>query len=124
LIGDRCGMAEAMRLPKNYQDDFETPGISPFNARLRKHRRHNPNLRRNARGRPQFWQRLCRREENFGLGLPSARAFSNFFWMFASLTLFAVVAICSFTERKLSVLEILQTYGRNGMPICFNNARP
>ncbi len=38
-----------------------------------------PNLRRNARGRPHSWQRLCWRDLNFGLR--------------ASLTRFAVVAI-------------------------------
>src|SRR5580704_12707413 len=49
-----------------YQDDFETPGISPRKAKPRKHRRQMPNLRKKARGRPQIWQRLCRRVENFG----------------------------------------------------------
>jgi hypothetical protein len=39
-------------------------------------------LRRKARGRPQIWQRLCWREENFGF--------------FASFTRFAVVAMYSF----------------------------
>src|SRR5271154_351570 len=34
--------------PEAYQDDFETPGISPCNASWRKHKRHNPNLRRYA----------------------------------------------------------------------------
>jgi len=29
-----------------YQDDFETPGISPRNASPRKHKRHMPNLRK------------------------------------------------------------------------------
>jgi hypothetical protein len=62
-----------------YQDDFETPGISPRSARLRKHKRQMPNLRRKARGRPQSLQRLCLREENFGF--------------LASFTRFAVVAI-------------------------------
>src|SRR5271154_6086663 len=66
------------RAPFNYQDDFETPGISPRNARPRKHKRQRPNLRRNARGRPQIWQRLCLRDENLGF--------------LASLTRFAVVA--------------------------------
>ena len=42
-----------------YQLDFTTPGISPFSASPRKHRRQMPNLRKNARGRPQSWQRLC-----------------------------------------------------------------
>jgi hypothetical protein len=49
-----------------YHEDFETPGISPFKAKLRKHKRHNPNLRRYARGRPQILHRLCLRVENFG----------------------------------------------------------
>src|SRR5437763_16937556 len=57
-----------------YQDDFETPGISPRNASPRKHRRQIPNLRRNARGRPQMLQRLCRRVENLGLGSFLSRA--------------------------------------------------
>ena len=60
--------------PLNYQDDFETPGISPRNASPRKHRRQMPNLRRNARGRPQMLQRLCRREENLGVGSFLSRA--------------------------------------------------
>ena len=61
-----------------YQDDFDTPGISPRSANCRKHNRQMPNLRIYARGRPQFLQRLCLREENFGFR--------------ASFTLFAVVA--------------------------------
>src|SRR3954464_2045616 len=79
-----------------YQDDLETPGISPLSARLRKHKRQMPNLRRKPRGRPQIAQRLCWRDENFGFR--------------ASLTRFAVVAIKSF-------------YCRNGMPMCFKSAR-
>jgi len=63
----------------NYQLDFTTPGISPLSASERKHKRQTPNLRRNARGRPQSWQRLCWRDLNFGT--------------LASLTRFAVVAI-------------------------------
>src|SRR6185369_9133827 len=73
-----------------YQDDFETPGISPRNARLRKHRRHTPNLRRKARGRPQILQRLCLRDENFGLR--------------ASFTRFAVVAMNSFSRKPQTLL--------------------
>jgi len=61
-----------------YQDDFETPGISPRKASPRKHKRQMPNLRIYARGRPHNLQRLCWRVENFGF--------------FASLTRFAVVA--------------------------------
>jgi hypothetical protein len=49
-----------------YQDDLETPGISPRNANPRKHSRQMPNLRRKARGRPQILQRLCLRVENLG----------------------------------------------------------
>jgi hypothetical protein len=56
-----------------------TPGISPLSASERKHKRQMPNLRKNARGRPQRLQRLCWRLENFGFLL--------------SLTRFAVVAI-------------------------------
>src|ERR1700761_8691112 len=63
-----------------YQLDFTTPGISPLRASERKQRRHTPNFRRKARGRPQSWQRLCWRDLNFGF--------------FASLTRFAVVDIC------------------------------
>ena len=62
-----------------YQLDFTTPGISPLSASARKHKRQMPNLRRNPRGRPHSWQRLCLRELNFGFR--------------ASFTLFAVVAI-------------------------------
>jgi len=52
-----------------YQLDFRTPGIIPFNDKSRKQIRHNPNFRRNARERPQRWQRLCCRTANFGLRL-------------------------------------------------------
>jgi argonaute-like protein implicated in RNA metabolism and viral defense len=62
-----------------YQLDLITPGISPRSANPRKHSRHTPNFRRNARGRPHSLQRLCLRLLNFGFR--------------ASLTLFAVVAI-------------------------------
>src|SRR5205823_14780149 len=74
-----------------YQDDLETPGISPRRASPRKHKRHTPNLRRYARGRPQSLHRLCLRVENLGVGLLLPRACSNFFSIFASLTRFAVV---------------------------------
>ena len=50
-----------------------------MSASARKHKRQTPNLRRNPRGRPQSWQRLCLRQLNFGFR--------------ASFTLFAVVAI-------------------------------
>ena len=42
----------------SYQDAFVTPGISPRWALLRKQIRQILNFRRNARGRPQRWQRL------------------------------------------------------------------
>jgi len=50
-----------------------------------------PNFRKNARGRPQIWQRLWRRVENFGLGCFLSRACLNVSWIFASFTRFAVV---------------------------------
>src|SRR5438093_1370606 len=74
-----------------YQDDFETPGISPRSANPRKHRRQMPNFRRYPRGLPHSLQRLCRRVENLGFWF-LLRASSNLFWIFASLTRFAVVA--------------------------------
>src|SRR5271170_7344258 len=52
--GTLYGTAEAAPSQHYYQDDFETPGISPRNAKPRKHKRQIPNLRRNARGRPQI----------------------------------------------------------------------
>jgi hypothetical protein len=78
-------------LTPNYQDDFATPGISPRNAKPRKHNRQTPNFRRYARGRPQILQRLCLRVENLGRGCLASRAFWYFSWIFASLTRFAVV---------------------------------
>jgi hypothetical protein len=62
-----------------------------------------PNLRRNARGRPHNWQRLCLREENLGF--------------LASLTRFAVVATY-FLAPEYKVI-----HARKGIPRCFNNAR-
>jgi len=64
-----------------------------LSASARKHKRQTPNLRRNPRGRPQSWHRLCLRQLNFGFR--------------ASFTLFAVVAIF-----------LLSPYApcRNGMP--------
>ncbi len=92
-----------------YQDDFATPGISPRNANPRKHRRQSPNLRRNARGRPQIWQRLWRRVENFGRACLAVRATSNFFWILASLTRFAVVAkSCSCRDAAGSVSNVAE----------------
>src|SRR6202167_5963810 len=87
-----CGACAPDCMPGwNYQLDLTTPGISPLSARPRKHRRQTPNLRRNARGRPQSWQRLCWRDLNFGLR--------------ASLTRFAVVAMFLFTSAAKAALE-------------------
>src|ERR1039458_3221872 len=71
-----------------YQLDFMTPGISPFRARPRKHRRQIPNLRRKARGRPQIWQRLCCRTGNLG-----------FLFALAILDVFAIVSFTLFAFR-------------------------
>src|SRR4029077_725807 len=97
---------ETTGLPRpSYQDDFETPGISPRSASCRKHRRHSPNLRRKARGRPQILQRLCLRVENFGLGCLLSRACLNFSWIFASLTRFAVVDKSAPSSSHLLVVQ-------------------
>src|SRR5580700_10005224 len=85
-----------------YQLDLTTPGISPLSASDRKQRRQMPNLRRNARGRPQSWQRLCWRLLNFGLR--------------ASFTRFAVVAIF-----PLDLLAYAPC--RKGIPNWRNSAR-
>src|SRR5438874_4725763 len=97
----RVRSASAENRPRRllaYQDDLETPGISPLSASPRKHKRQMPNLRRYPRGRPQMLQRLCRRLENLGLR--------------ASLTRFAVVAM----NYSFSFLVSRLTYCRNGMP--------
>src|SRR5258708_11955153 len=98
-----------------YQLDLTTPGISPLRASERKQRRHTPNLRRNARGRPQSWQRLCWRDLNFGF--------------LASLTRFAVVAIFYslsfwfkfFGSKNLVSYSYAPT--RKGIPKLFRRAR-
>src|SRR5215469_13555244 len=82
----------------SYQLALVTPGTSPASANLRKQILHRENLRRNPRGRPQFLQRFRRRTLNFGC--------------FASLAIFAVVAMKSFS------------YCRNGMPMWRRSARP
>src|ERR1700744_5151548 len=84
-----------------YQLDLTTPGISPFSASPRKHRRQTPNLRKKPRGRPQSLHRLCLRELNFGFR--------------ASFTRFAVVAI------KLQYSSYAPW--RNGMPKALSNGR-
>src|SRR5579859_1174683 len=75
-------MIKAKEQTLAYHDRFATPGISPFSASPRKHRRQRPNLRRKARGRPQMLQRLRCWVENLG-------------FLFV-LAIFAVVAIFSF----------------------------
>jgi hypothetical protein len=72
-------MNSKLQTVSRYQLDLTTPGISPLSASERKHKRQTPNLRKNPRGRPQSWHRLCLRQLNFGFR--------------ASFTLFAVVAI-------------------------------
>src|SRR5450432_1604966 len=58
-----------------YQLALVTPGISPFSASWRKHRRQMPNLRKKARGRPQRQQRLRCRVGSIGMpGLSAALA--------------------------------------------------
>jgi len=49
-----------------YQLLFVTPGISPFKASWRKHKRQMPYLLRNPRGRPHRQQRFRWRHLNFG----------------------------------------------------------
>ena len=49
-----------------YQLAFTTPGIFPSRAIFLKQMRQMPNFRRNARGRPQIWQRLWARTANLG----------------------------------------------------------
>ena len=81
-----------------------------MSARPRKHKRHRPNFFINARGRPQMWQRLCWRLENFG-----------FLFAFAILD---VLAIVSFTQSLRSCsLNSSYCAVRNGMPMCFSSER-
>ncbi len=98
---------EAIAVLPAYQLDLTTPGISPLSARLRKHKRQTPNLRKKARGRPQSWQRLCWRDLNFGT--------------LASLTRFAVVAILF----SLSWVKLTQTVvvRREGLRNCLSLLR-
>ena len=49
-----------------YQDDFLTPGMRPSFAASRKHRRHMPKSRMNARLRPQRKQRRTTLDANLG----------------------------------------------------------
>jgi len=101
LTTDHCSLTTVF-----HQLDLITPGISPFRASARKHKRQTANFRRNPRGRPQSWQRLCLRLLNFGFR--------------ASFTRFAVVAIKprkTVVSYQLSVIRTLQS-GQN-----FSSAR-
>jgi hypothetical protein len=79
-----------------------------LSASDRKHKRQMPNLRRNPRGRPHSWQRLCLRLLNFGFR--------------ASFTLFAVVAINPLNPLPASYADRTYAPWRNGIPKCFNSA--
>jgi hypothetical protein len=46
LAGCARARAPALLVKLIYQDDFETPGISPRSARPRKHKRQSPNFRK------------------------------------------------------------------------------
>jgi len=65
-FGGRLGAVNGSEAP-DYQLDLVTPGICPESASSRKQMRHMPKSRRNARGRPQRWQRLYPRTLNFGV---------------------------------------------------------
>src|SRR5271157_2567111 len=101
-----------------YQLALITPGISPFNASWRKHRRQTPNLRRKARGRPQRQQRLrCR---------VGSLAIPGLFWALAnwdarritsSFMSFAILAVVAMFFRSL-------LYCRNGIPMWRSSATP
>src|SRR5207244_11977393 len=93
-----------------YQEALITPGTSPARASLRKQMRHSLNFRKKPRGRPQRKQRL--RCLQLNLGVPAALALASI----SSLAILAVVAMFS-PARSLYC-------ARNGIPICFNNARP
>src|ERR1039457_2290050 len=89
-----------------YQLALVTPGISPFSASWRKHRRQTPNLRKNARGRPQRQQRLRCRVGCIAIpGLFSALAVwdaRRIFSSLISLAILAVVAIVSLSYPSLT----------------------
>src|SRR5207302_6772232 len=75
-VGDRIADDACPRLARSlgrcldcgrhHQLDFVTPGMRPSAASVRKQMRHMPNLRRNARGRPQMRQRLWNLTLNLG----------------------------------------------------------
>src|SRR5437879_10546841 len=102
-VGGRAAMALRARVSMSlmgsfvirppYQLALITPGISPFSASCRKHRRHTPNFLRNPRGRPQRQQRLRWRTESMGVFLCSARSRARPLVDFACFAFLAVVAI-------------------------------
>jgi len=53
-------------IPRRYQLDLVTPGISPRKLSKRKQIRHRRNRRKNPLTRPQSGQRLYCRQGNFG----------------------------------------------------------
>src|SRR5260370_25912320 len=61
LLGQVLGRGGGGGGGGHHQLDFVTPGMRPSAASWRKQMRHMPNLRRNARGRPQMRQRLWNR---------------------------------------------------------------
>ena len=64
-----CSKLMLETLVVTYQLAFLTPGSSPLSASSRKQTRHKPNLRYTECGRPQRWQRVYSRVENFCLRL-------------------------------------------------------
>src|SRR5438552_16078960 len=90
-----------------YQDALITPGTSPASASLRKQIRHNLNLRRKPRGRPQRKQRLRCRHCSLGVFAALAKA------SFSSLAILAVVAmfllLCP--ERHAEMFQQRQSLG-------------
>ena len=91
-----------------------TPGISPFSASERKHKRQMPNLRRNARGRPHRLQRLCWRLENFGFRLSFTR--------FAVVAILLPIVVLQYSVLRSCLLQICYA-ARKGRPRPRSNAR-
>src|SRR5665213_1870320 len=78
----------------SYQLAFTTPGISPFSASCRKHRRQTPYLRRNPRGRPHLQQRLRCRHCSLGVFFFCSTASLISFAIFASVAICISVSCC------------------------------
>jgi hypothetical protein len=84
--------AHSSKRSTDYQLALVTPGIWPLSANFRKQIRHNRNLRRKPRGRPQCLQRFRRRTANLAV-VPAALARAISASFFSSFAIFAVVAI-------------------------------